>query len=148
MEYVQRSTRGTGFKRVGTLLLTAALIYVPGCRDPNGRQSISGEITFDGKPLPSGEMSLRPFDSGPSAAGRIEDGRFVLPANKGPMPGKYLVRIESMQPTGKTVTLSGTSLQVEEMEQVVPDDYNAGSQLVIEVTGDGENHFSFDLQKP
>ena len=129
------------------ILLAATLTPLAGCRDPNGRQSISGEITLDGKPLPSGQMSLRPFETGPSAAGRIEDGKFMLPTGKGPVPGKYLVSIESMQPTGKKVPLAGTALQVEEMEQVVPNDYNAGSQLVIEVTGTGDNHFDFELKK-
>lgn len=122
------------------------LLFIPaGCRDSDGRQRITGEVTFNGKPLPSGEVSLRPFDTGPSAAGRVKDGVFELPSTKGPMPGKYLVRIESMQPTGKKVRLAGTTLQVDQVEQVLPNDYNETSQLVIEVTGDGENHFEFAL---
>lgn len=127
------------------LLLT--IVFVPaGCRDATGRQKVTGEVSFNGEPLPSGEISLRPFDTGPSAAGRVKDGKFELPSGKGPMPGKYLVRIESLQPTGKKVRLAGTTLQVDQMKQVLPNDYNEASQLVIEVTGDGENHFDFDLK--
>ncbi|MEO0529980.1 MAG: hypothetical protein AAF266_05300 [Planctomycetota bacterium] len=147
MAFSWRNKPATGAAKLALVLLAVSLVPFAGCRDPNGRQSISGEITFDGQPLPSGQMSLRPFESGPSAAGRIKDGKFMLPADKGPVPGKYLVSIESMQPTGRTVGLTGTALKVEEMQQVVPDEYNAGSQLVIEVTGDGENHFDFELKK-
>lgn len=128
-------------------LVACAAIVVYGCSDPNGRQPISGEVTLNGQPLSTGEVSLRPFDTGPSAAGRIENGKFVLPGDKGPLPGKYLVEIESVQSTGKQVRLPGTSLQVDETKQVVPEDYNERSQLVIEVTGNGENHFQFELKK-
>jgi len=124
----------------------SAVLVISGCDDPNGRQRISGTVSLDGQLLPDGEVSLRPFDTGPSAAGQIVDGKFVLTSEKGPPPGRYVVSIESNQSTGKKVTLPGTSLQMDETEQVVPEKYNTSSELVIEVKPGGDNHFELDLK--
>lgn len=129
----------------GAALVT--LVLVVGCGDPNGRQQVTGSVTLDGQPLPDGEVSLRPFDTGPSAAGQIIDGKFVLNSDKGPPPGKYIVKIESMKQTGNRVKLPGTNLQVDEIKQIVPEQYNEESQLVIEVTGGGQNHFDLELKQ-
>lgn len=121
-------------------------IVVVGCSDPNGRQRVSGEILLDGQPLDSGKVSLRPVGTGPLAAGRIKNGKFVLTSDKGPLPGAYLIEIESQRGTGKKVPLiDNPSIKIEETEQIIPSDYNERSQLRIEVEPGGSNHFKFDL---
>ena len=128
------------------LTLTAPLALAIGCGDANGRQRISGQVTLDGQPLPNGSVSLRPIGTGPLAVGRIEDGKFILGSDKGPLPGAYLIEIESQQKTGNQVALvDNPSIKIDETEQVIPPNYNERSELRIDVKPDGGNHFEFEL---
>lgn len=122
-------------------------VAVGGCSDPNGRQRISGSVTFDGEPLPTGSVSLRPVGTGPLAVGRIKDGEFVLPSGKGPLPGAYLIEIESQQNTGRKIALvDNPSIKLDEKREVIPPQYNNQTQLRIEVKPGSGNHFEFDLK--
>jgi len=126
--------------------LISACFLTTGCRDSNGRQRVSGAVRFDGAPLGSGIISLRPVDKGPSAAGRIVNGTFELSAEKGPIPGKHRVEIESFRETGRMVALVDTpSMKMPEQKQVIPPQYNERTELTIDVTGTGTNHFEFNL---
>ena len=117
-----------------------------GCRDSNGRQRVTGTVQFDGAPLPVGTISMRPVAKGPSAAGRIVNGEFELVTDKGPLPGKHRVEIESFRKTGRMVALVDTpSMKMSEQKQVIPPQYNDRTELTIEVTGTGDNHFDFAL---
>ena len=74
--------------------LPLLLGLVAGCgRHP---AKLSGAVTLDGKPLPTGMVSLSPARSGPSAYGEITpDGRFELKtgSEKGLEPGEYVVTV-------------------------------------------------------
>jgi hypothetical protein len=74
--------------------LPLVLGQVIGCgRHP---AKLSGAVTLDGKPLPTGMISLSPARSGPSAYGEITpDGRFELKtgSEKGLEPGEYVVTV-------------------------------------------------------
>lgn len=132
---------------IACLLTILILPVVSGCRDPEGRQSISGEVTLDGKPLPAGQLSLRPVGTGPSSGGQIAEGEFSVDSSKGPLPGRYAVKINSYQETGKMVPLiDNPNIKLPEKQQVIPPEYNDQTELVIEVTGNGDNHFKLDLK--
>jgi hypothetical protein len=86
---------GRGAALVGLLLAVCAA----GCsRHP---AKLSGAVTLDGAPLPTGVISLSPARSGPSAYGEITpDGRFELKtgSEKGLEPGEYVVTVAANAP--------------------------------------------------
>lgn len=120
-----------------------------GSGDSLGRSAVSGRITFDGEPVEHGSIQFSPH-GGQGAVGSgalIADGKYAIPAAKGLPPGKYLVRIFSVErsavdrpaePPGPVVPPPA--------KQQIPAQYNVQSQLIVEVTADGTNRFDFDMQ--
>ncbi|BBO33148.1 hypothetical protein [Lacipirellula parvula] len=120
-----------------TLCTLLALAASTGCNSANsGRASISGKVTFDGQPLKSGEIVFEPQGTGRLGIAQIVDGAYQMPAQQGPTPGKYLVRITANRPTGKAVQpaadTSGRSSGVS-YEQFIPAKYNEKSTTTIEI---------------
>lgn len=79
--------------------LTAALLLC-GCgggMDGPTRYPVSGTVTFDGKPVPKGFITLTPNhakgNSGPGGGGPIKDGTYSIPEEKGVVGGQYLIKI-------------------------------------------------------
>ena len=130
--------------------LAAALLGILGCGDDDdgiGRKAVSGTVTLDGKPLPSGSVLLVPAGDGPAVGGEIAEGVFTLPEAAGPVPGSYRVEIVSNQPTGRTIPdpEQGKDGTMEELKNVIPDRYGKRSQLKADVTKDGPNTFAYEL---
>ncbi|HMO85772.1 MAG TPA: hypothetical protein PKC18_12730 [Lacipirellulaceae bacterium] len=135
-------------RAAAALAIMSCLFATPGCGNRTGRQEVSGTVTIDGQPLQRGEISLRPVEKGPSAAGRIQNGQFTLDSRKGPLPGAYTVTIESYEETGRMIALvDSPGTKVPELRQSIPARYNDQTELRIEVTSSGRNEFNFELQK-
>ena len=83
----------------GVRCVFALVVLAPiGCEAPVEdklpREAISGTVTFDGQPLQKGTIRFDPTGQGATASGgMVEDGRFDIPADEGPVPGKYKVLI-------------------------------------------------------
>jgi hypothetical protein len=134
--------------RTGTLGLVLAIASgCGGVGDGIERQAISGRVTFDGKPLDHGEITLSPIQAGPSAGGTIAAGTFKIGRSGGPSAGKYRVMIMSIQLTGRQVRDADgpPSSKVAEKANVIPARYNFKSDVEIEVKREGPNEFTFDL---
>ncbi|SIO42973.1 hypothetical protein SAMN05444166_4649 [Singulisphaera sp. GP187] len=121
-----------------------------GCGDEGpARQPVSGVITLDGKPLPSGSVTFAPLDGATAATAEIRDGAYCIGRSEGPAPGRYQVEINAVQPTGKRIKHPDLpSSTIDEVRNVIPVNYNVRTQLAIVVTSDGENAFPFDLTTP
>lgn len=132
------------------LLATIALtVTSPGCN--RGQFPIHGEVTFNGKPVDDGTISLEPADGkGPTTGGTIAAGKYQLTGDAAPLPGKKLVRISSVRKTGRKVRdgFSTTGAMVEEIERYLPDAYNTRSTLFCEVTDHGPAQIDFHLKTP
>jgi hypothetical protein len=50
-------------------------LCLSGCGRDDGRQSLTGNVTFDGKPLPYGEIVFRPA-KGPEGSATVRDGKY------------------------------------------------------------------------
>ncbi|RUL83321.1 hypothetical protein [Tautonia sociabilis] len=81
---------------VGGLLL----LVLAGCADDGigKRYPVSGTITYNGEPVPHGNIFFVPDDpnTGRAATGTIENGRYRLSTagkNDGALPGSYKIRI-------------------------------------------------------
>ncbi len=131
--------RLVGVSSYGTALLLALLVV--GCND--GRSSVSGKLTLDGKPLAKTEnvqITVMFFpESGngvPAAAVADESGRYALSsgAKSGLAPGKYVV------------TLAGTETSAQGKRLVTPLRYSDPKQSDLRAdVQPGGNVFDFDL---
>lgn len=80
------------------------LVGIIGCGRGDGRQAVEGTVSIDGTPLVEGAISFRPRNGqGPSAGGLVVQGKFVVPAENGLLPGEYQVQVIAMRATGKTI---------------------------------------------
>ena len=132
------------------LVLVCGLLSLAGCNtDPNQPVGISGKVTWGGEPLPQGNLTLTPITTGSATGGEIKNGEFNIPAENGVVPGTYKVMIEAYLPTGRKVPNSNKPGEMaDELRQMIPPRYNHNTELQAEVTRDGENVFTYDLEKP
>ena len=130
------------------LVLLVGVGLLAGCRDPNGRQAVSGTVTFNGKPLDQGRIHFAPLEKGVSEAGAtIQDGKYSIPGDRGLVPGNYKVSIFSYDQTGPKVASEEIpgDRAAKQFKERIPDKYNKQSILKAEVTGSGSNVFDFTL---
>jgi hypothetical protein len=86
-------------------LLTLCIVL--GCKDGGQqRHRVSGQVTFDGKPIPSGEVLITPDDSkknsGAQGIAKIRDGRYDTSGSdgKGYGGGPAIVRVTGLTAEG------------------------------------------------
>lgn len=121
-----------------------SLLVAAGCgggaaKDAPETVTISGKVTFDGKPLETGSITFDSADGQSKPVGTgIENGAYSVDAPFGP----------------KTVRISATRVTEEKdqygeliSESYIPDKYNGESELKAEVTPAGPHEFDFDLEK-
>lgn len=115
-----------------------------GCAASDGptKFPVSGTVTFDGQPVPSGDIIFYSTEKelGPDA-GMIVDGKFTLQAKA----GKKKVQIRaSREVPGKTQPHpSGGTMPV--TEDYIPARYNTETVLKAEIVSDGLNDLDFSL---
>ena len=105
-------------RRTGTLiaswvaLVASLLLSSTGCssrQDGPPRFAVSGQVTFDGKPVPAGRIAFEPDvaagNGGPGGYGNIVAGRFATFARMGAVGGPQVVRITGFDgiPVGEFV---------------------------------------------
>ncbi len=134
---------------LGALLRGLLLVAVVGCTH-NGRVAIEGTVTLDGRPLHEAQIAFFPMPgcTGPTVGGDIIDGRFAIPADKGPLAGNYRVVINKSGPTGRQVRDLRRNTIIDEYAQILPARYNERTELEAEVTAGGPNRFEFALMSP
>jgi len=134
--------------RLRAVLLTFA-IAATGCGGPADtlpRQTISGSVKFDGKPLAKGLIQFQPTSPGEATAGGagITDGTYSIVKAEGLVPGKYQVIITSTAAaTVAPGTMPGDSPPP--AKEPIPAKYNAKTGLSATVTKEGPNTFDFGL---
>ena len=142
-----RSSNRTSF--VGWLFTLVVLMIVgaSGCGGGPERFTVGGQVTLDGQPLPDGEIVFRPTGAtkGPTAAGSIDNGVYLIPEARGPMAGSYTVSIEAERKTGKKIraNMIGTAT-TDQYEQYLPARYNDKTTLTADVT-DSRDDLNFEL---
>ena len=126
--------------------IVACCVGVGGC-GPNASATSSGTVAFDGRPIETGVIVLRPLDGrlAPEAA-PIEAGRFVVNGR----PGRRRVEIRGTQvvPESELPPTTPRMPGVPFRRDYVPAAYNTESTLEVEVTAGGANVFNFDLKAP
>jgi hypothetical protein len=134
-----------------TLAIPAlALLVAPGCSSDGGRVGLSGTITLDGEPLPSGSILFVPIEGtmSPSAGSDIVDGDYEVARARGPKTGVFRVEIRSQRKSGRKVQApppAAKGVLAEEWIEAVPASYNRESTLRIELEP-GNHPLNFDLK--
>lgn len=130
-------------------------VVMCGCNH-DGRQSLEGTVTLDGQPLPTGDITFFPVPGtpGPTAGGKIVEGRFSISAEGGTMAGTFRVQITARRKTGKQVFDPTAQMMdpnakngmIDQYEQYLPSRYNQQSELTADVIQGGKNVFDFPLR--
>jgi hypothetical protein len=133
-----RGGRRLRFARCVALLLLAIAPLGCGGSGPE-TYPVSGTVTFDGQPVPDGDILFVPADGkGLPDPGKIENGEFSFDAK----PGPKRVEIEASRQTGPV----DTSMGMAPRQPYIPACYNTETTLTAEVTPDGPNEFDFPLK--
>ncbi len=86
-----------------TWLLTSSLLFVTaGCGSSEtgpDRFRVSGEVTFDGKPVPAGSIDFETAN-GPPGGAQIVNGKFDTNSGKGVVGGPHSVVIQGFDGNG------------------------------------------------
>ena len=119
----------------GALLLAG----VAGCGDSGPpTYPISGAVTFEGKPLPTGSMTFIPqASSARTTVAKIVDGQYATELTE----GAWTVNIQAVRETGPVIPALGEAPR----EQYIPAKYNRESTLTVSVPTDKAEH-DFDLE--
>ncbi|MDR1140371.1 MAG: hypothetical protein LBL62_01675 [Planctomycetaceae bacterium] len=135
------------------LLFSVTVLFclsLMGCNgDGLNRTSVSGKVTFDGKPVEKGFIMFKPEPGTlcPDVGGQIKEGIYSIPQKDGPVVGSYTVGIMASAPTGKKIKAPMTGIETEEMVQIIPQQYTGvmgKSQLTTNIEK-GKNERNFDI---
>ena len=132
----------TGFRLIPLL---ACLLAVGACGGPGGppKYDVSGNVTFDGTPLPKGEIVFRATDeTGQSYGGAIENGKYAFDSAS----GKMQVSITASREVPGQFDEQNPGEKVPVIEQYIPAQYNEETTLDAEVAKSGARNFDFDLK--
>lgn len=141
-----RTASRFGSRTARRMAAIMVLAICPACS--NGRVPVQGEVTFNGKAVDDGTISLEPADgNGPTTGGKITAGRYRLTGNVAPFPGKKTVRIFAVRKTGRKVPkqFAPAGATVDDIEPYIPESYNGRSTLACEVTAPGPSVADFHL---
>lgn len=103
-------------------------LLVGGCG--NSLATVSGTVTFNGKPVERGVINLAPADGkGAGVGGSIENGAYVL---RGVVPGEKIVRLTAPVTLGTTTDDTGAQIQL--VEDLMPAAWGRRSEERLTVT--------------
>lgn len=114
---------------------------VVGCGD--SASNLTGTVTFDGTPIAKGSVVFVKEGGAVREGGVIQDGTFQV---KLP-PGKYNVEVNATKVVGtrKQKGFDGKEEVIEMVEEMIPERYNAKTELVEEVKS-GANTIKLELK--
>lgn len=84
---------------LASMLMVTMAAMAGGCggRDELGRHAVRGNVTLQGQPVPSGEVTFEPDagagNQGPASWSEITNGRYSIGRVKGHIGGAYIIRI-------------------------------------------------------
>jgi hypothetical protein len=124
---------------VPLVLFSLPLIVGCGMAAEKKTRAVTGKVTWNGAPLPDGDILFRPEDpSKVPEAGVIVNGTFEMQAK----PGTNLVEIRACRPS-KFDPVMGTTAP----EPYIPQKYNTKTALRVEVNAAENAPFTFDLKE-
>jgi hypothetical protein len=125
------------------LVWCAAAWLCAGCSQGPATGTVNGEVTLDGKPLPTGHLQFVPLDGqGQTGGTLIADGKFSAQV---PV-AKMKVEIHANKVIGKRKAYdTPESPWEEEVAELLPPKYNFKSDLTLDVKR-GKQEVKYDLK--
>jgi hypothetical protein len=127
-----------------TLVAVVLLVLVAGCGSSGPKlYSVSGTVTYNGQPLPDGDIIFAPATpGGVEYAGKVAAGKFSFNSEAG---GKK-VKILASREEGAVDPQMGAAPR----RQYIPEKYSSAekTELTAEVTASGKNSYTFTLTGP
>ena len=113
-----------------------------GCSD--GKSSVTGSVTLDGRPVASGSVTFVKQDGELAREGAVIHGGTFHAAVP---PGKYKLELNAQKVVGKRKqkAFDGSDEEVEITEELFPPRYNTNSELLQEIKP-GANVIKLDLK--
>jgi hypothetical protein len=127
-------------------LTPLVLLFVVGCGG-GGPVPVAGQVTLDGQPVTGHIVFVPNSNDGPKRGGAIENGRYDIPKEKGPVPGAYRVEIYSQRKTGRVIKGPDAEQSGVETTEAIPEKYNRATTLSATLTA-GPNQIDFALTTP
>ncbi len=126
----------------GLLILLAA-----GCGSTDGNIPITGEVTFQGRPIAEGEIVFTPAagtatgsalsgSAAASVAGKITGGKYTCRVSE----GRSQVRITAYREVPGKVDRSNPGEEAPVVEMYIPPEYNANTKLEVTVDDSTDQH--------
>jgi len=104
------------------------------------RYPVSGTVTIDGKPLPSGKVHFKTVAAGSIDTVEVKDGAFSGQAEA----GDRRVEVSSTQEVKNPNATPGMGDTM--VEETVAPEFNTKSELTAKVTESGPNEFKFEVK--
>jgi len=133
--------------RTRLLVLAIAAMVPIACSGGSGLSSVSGKVTYQGKPVPKGTVAFQSTNpEGRNATGAIgEDGSYTLQTENpgdGALPGDYNVTISARD----EVILDYIPLKPPPVKRLAPAKYEKAETSGLKATvKSGSNTINFDL---
>jgi hypothetical protein len=145
-------------ERRGRFLFGATLLFALGCGGSDGEEGlapVTGQITYDGQPVPAGEIHFYPVDGQRSSSGTIEaDGKYALTSYQpgdGALIGKHKVVIDAKEagaPLPDPDTLVAGSPPPKPPQRILPAQYYDQATTPLEAdVKDEDNVIDFAITK-
>ena len=130
----------TSFERRGLRSAILASLFIVGCSGKPRLYPVSGSVSFDGQPVPDGDIMFVSPDGvrGPDP-GKIKDGKYALKTTEGKKRVEFSAA--KIRPVGAR---GGGGEPVP--EEYLPARYNTESKLSAEVRASNANQFDFSLE--
>ena len=133
--------------------LAANLVFIAmlgvGCGGGPARVVVSGEVTYEGKPLELGEIRFIPVEGNeaPISGGQIRDGRYTV--EKGVPTGEHRVRITGLRLDPNYAHLANQYGPGElPQQQYLPSKFNDATELTADIPYQwADVELNFNLQK-
>lgn len=109
------------------------------------RSVTSGTVSFDGKPVATGQIRFLPLDGPPSQA-PVTKGVYLVDYKGGVPVGQVRVEIDSYEPTGRDIPIGAGGKTEKEVLQTLPAKFNSKSELKVEIKPGQKNMHNFDLK--
>jgi len=112
---------------------------------------VVGDVSWNGTPIEDGSIDFIPVagTGGPSVGAPIKDGKYSVPADKGPLAnGTYRVELKAVRDTGKFPPGPRYAKSMTVREDIIPAEYNTASKIQKTIdAGANPNRIDFRLTK-
>ena len=137
------------FRSVHFLML---LLVLTGCGAKRPAASVIGTVKYAGELVATGSIRFDPVDVNEtkSVGAQIKEGKYEISLEAGLVEGDYFVAVFGTRETGKLVASAETlhnapTTPSKEIEQYIPEKYNADSKLKAPLKAGANVNQDFDL---